>query len=291
MDLREVLFLGGDGGNLAAVKVRGLDIARRLGCDFTYGEKFVAQIHDRYSAYVCVKPAFRRTELKELARRGPVIWDIIDEFPPRENVAVYLASTAVAQELFANYGRVELIPHHHCNFEGQPSDPANRRPAWIGSRHWLPAFEGFNYDTYFVEGMARAEVARSFRKTGIGLNFRGEAAIRDRVALTRHAATPEENQEYAKTLYNFHVVINSGIKLINCLGFGLPSVSSGEPAYLEIGEGCTIFSDLKDCAKWVRALQNDGDLYRDFRQRCLRRSKKFHIDAIAAKYRRLLESL
>jgi hypothetical protein len=64
MDLREVLFLGGDRGNMAAVQVRGRDIAQRLGCDFANGGKFVAEIPDRYAAFVCVKPAFRRAELK-----------------------------------------------------------------------------------------------------------------------------------------------------------------------------------------------------------------------------------
>jgi hypothetical protein len=77
MDLCKVLFIGGGGGSMAAVNVRCRDIAERLCCDFIYGGKFIAQIPDKYSAYVCVKPAFQQAELQRLAEKGLIIWDII----------------------------------------------------------------------------------------------------------------------------------------------------------------------------------------------------------------------
>jgi len=166
------------------------------------------------------------------------------------------------------YGRVEIIPHHHCNFDGIPNPPAFRRPGWIGTKHWYPKMEGFDHDVYSVRQMNALNVASSYRQIGIGLNLRAER--------------PESA---------FHIKINTGIKLINCIGFGIPSISSDEPAYREIGESCTIFAGLKDCAHWVTQLQNDEQLYHKIRENCLLNSSKFHISSILKKYEVLITSL
>ena len=34
MDLRRVLFVGGDAGKLASVQIRCVEVAKRLGCDY-----------------------------------------------------------------------------------------------------------------------------------------------------------------------------------------------------------------------------------------------------------------
>jgi glycosyltransferase involved in cell wall biosynthesis len=121
-------------------------------------------------------------------------------------------------------------------------------------------------------------VVNSLRKIGIGLNFRGGGSW----------ANP---QHPAKLQYDFHVALNSGIKLINCLGFGTPSVSADESAYREIGEDCTIFSEPAQCAQWVRELQINDALYGKLRKNCLLKSKRFHLDTIAMEYKKLLQSL
>jgi hypothetical protein len=267
MDLRRVLFIGKHARSGSA-QIRCLQIAERLGCDVQLGPWRARDISEKYAAFVCVNPIWRRAELAELAQRGIIIWDILDQVPPRENVAVYLSSSRFARRAFRDLGRVELIPHHHCNFSGEPNPPDNRRPAWIGIRYWHPPLPSVGHDTFFVDERTHQEVVQMYRQTGIGLNLRAP-----------------------KPSHDFHVAINSGVKLLNCLGFGIPSVSSEEPAYREFGEGCTIFSTPKRCAKWVRELQNDDDLYFELRRKCLRRAPKFHRDAIAEKYRKLLESL
>ena len=291
MDFSKVLFLGGDATQFASVQIRCVDLARRLGCDLLLGTETADAIPDRYAVFVCVKPRLPPNELRQLARRGRVVWDIIDAFPPREDVAVYVASNSLTQELFADYGRVEVLPHHHCNFDGRPNPPANRRPVWLGSRHWLPRLRGFAHDTHFVNGLTREDVVRVFRQTGIGLNLRGGTLFRHPETRPAPAATRAARRRRARDRFDFHIAINSGIKLINCIGFGVPSLSSDEPAYHEMGPDCTIFSNLRDCPKWVRALQHDDDLYRELRRRCLRKSRRFHIDAIAEKYKMLLNSL
>lgn len=277
MDLREILFLGGK-SRLASVQIRCVAMAKELGCDYLLNQHHVATIPDKYAAFVCVKAVLQPGELAKLAERGPVIWDIIDAPPPREHVSTYLASTKVARDLFDDYGRMAVIPHYHCNIDGQPNLPNLRRPGWLGSEQWHPKLKGFNYDFYDVKGMSREDVIRAHRKIGIGLNFRAKQA--------QHFPPG-----FKKIGYQFHLAVNSGIKLINCIGFGTPSISADEPAYEEIGPECTIFSSLGNCAKGVRLLQNDAELYADLRKKCLRKAPKYHFTAVAEKYRKLLTKL
>jgi hypothetical protein len=155
---------------------------------------------------------------------------------------------------------------------------------------------GFDFDYYDVEGMTRENVAQVCQKTGIGLNLRiprkeyRPLGLQYR-ELARLYSKPKKLAEAAGRMFDLHLVVNSGIKLINCIGYGIPSISTDEPAYHEIGASCTIFSTLKKSAYWVRALQNDDALYNDLRHKCIRRSPKFHIASIAAKYKSLIESL
>jgi len=278
MDLRKVIFLGGNPRKLASVQIRAVDIAARLGCPCLADVHYAREVPEKYSVFVCVKPLFAPGQLQTLARRGKVVWDIIDTLPPKEDVAVYLTSTQTTKEIFAHYGRMAMIPHYHCNFEGTPNPPDLRRPAWIGYRQWLPPISGFDFDVYDVKNMTRADVVRAHRHIGIGLNLRGPG---------RPRASKHEQKNFA----TFHIGVNSGIKLINCLGFGIPSVSGHEPAYEEFGKNCTLYTTPRYCAKWVRELQNDEALYLTLRRHCLRQGAKFHIDAIAQKYKTLLHSL
>ncbi len=269
MDLRKVLFLGGK--QMASVQIRCVDIAKKLDCDCILGPCDLEEICDRYSVFVCVKPSLAPGQLKLLARKGKVIWDIIDSPPPEDHVATYLASTKLAKEVFRSYGRVVVIPHHHCNFSGVPNAPDLCRPGWIGSQHWRLKFQGVDCDYYDVEGMNQTDVINAHRKIGVGLNFRNNRP-------------GQFAPEHRKLMHDFHIAINSGIKLINCIGFGTPSISADESAYHEIGEDCTIISSIKKCADWVRALQNDRLLYAQLRKKCIRRAGLFNLESICLRY-------
>jgi len=292
MNLQKVLFLGGS-GSYASVQVRCVDIASRLGCDYLIGGYNIQEIPDKYSAFVCIKPYLLPGLPEALASRGKIIWDIIDEPPLPKYVSVYIASTKIAKDLFSHIGRIVIIPHHHCNFGGKPNPSNLRKPAWIGSSHWLPTLAGFKYDVYPVQGMTRQDVVKAHRRIGIGLNFRNKNAFFEQAwpSLEQLARTVKERRRMERNMYNFHLAVNSGIKLINCIGFGTPSISGDEPAYHEIGEECTIFTNTRHCARWVKELKNDADLYLDLRKRCLRKASKYHIDVIVEKYRTLLKSL
>jgi hypothetical protein len=277
IDLHQVLFVGGP-PSLASVQIRCVQVAESLGCDYVLEKFGASDIPDEYAVFVCVKPGFWPREMDKLARRGLVVWDIIDKIPPSRQISHYLASTEVAKGIFSHLGPVTVIPHHHCNFSSVPNGTENRSPGWIGNEHWLPKIPRLAFDRYGVSNMGREEVVAAHRKMGIGLNFR-----------SRLPQVFEATQR--KIAHEFHVAVNSGIKLINCIGFGIPSVSADEPAYEEIGPRCTITSSLRNCAKWVRALQHEEGLYTEFRRECLRTMATYHIDNIRKKYMALLGSL
>jgi hypothetical protein len=266
--IEKILFIGGDLIRFASVQIRCQDIASRLGCDSILTVRKAEDVPSGYSAFVCVTACLNQEDVLKLATRGPVIWDVIDTYPPKHGVSIYLTSTERAKHVFHNYGRVENIPHHHCNFSGVPNSQECRRPGWIGNLPWYPKLEGCDHDFYNVRKMSGNDVADAYRRIGIGLNLRSKRPDSD-----------------------FHAEINSGIKLINCIGFGIPSVSSDEPGYHEVGEDCTIFSDLDGYLHWVHLLQNDEQLYHKIRQNCLRASSKFHISSILCQYCALIESL
>lgn len=269
MDLNEILFIGGGWPKLASVNIRCVDIARRLGCAYRVNVRTADEIPDCYRAFICVKTRLQSDGLQELAKRGQVIWDIIDVMPPDDGyIAKYIASTSVVSEMYKGRGKIDLIPHYHCNFDGRPNPADLRRPAWIGQAHWYPPLAGFEHSVHDISGAGRDEVVAAYRTAGIGLNLR--AAVNGTMT---------------------HSILNAGIKLINCIGFGIPSISAVEPPYQEIGEGCTIFTDTIDCADLVRRLRDDSALYDELRMNCLRRAPSFHIDAIAQRYREFVAAL
>jgi hypothetical protein len=266
--LSDVAFIGGN-GRLPSVLVRCVDIATELGCEQWLNVKSTDEIPDRFAAFFCIKPMLNSNELSKLATRGRVIWDIID-FPPLDTKAIslYLTSTFTARDFFHRVGIVEVIYHHHCNFSSVPGFPAHRRAGWIGHPYWCPNIPNLVFDRYNAFGMKHGDVVTAHRRIGIGLNIRSHNVGHD-----------------------FHSFINSGIKLINCIGFGLPSVSAREAPYLEINGRFTLFSKEQDYAKSVRLLQNNHNSYQELRQACIANAERFHLCTIADHYRKLIETL
>jgi hypothetical protein len=266
-----VLFIGGGWPYLASVQIRCVDIATRLGCRYLLNVSRLDQIGELdFDIYVCVKTVrLSAADIRRLGRNAKVIWDIIDDSPPPyDHLARFLASTNRVAALHKSYGEVEVIPHHHCNFSGLPNDPQLRRAGWVGHAEWYPDLSHVEHDAYDARRMAREEIVACYRKIGIGLNLRA-----------RNART--EN----------HLLYGAGVKLINCIGFGIPSVSSHEAAYEEIGPECTVFAGVNQAPAEIDRLCADEEWYQQLRARCLEKAGAFHIDAIAARYWRYFESL
>ena len=267
MDLDKVLFIAGQ-RRFPSVQIRAIDVATRLGTP-VYIEPYSAEeIPRSFQIFVCVKPAVNPKLIEDLSKRGVVVWDIVD-VPPPPSAQVCIASTREAQRMFASKKRrVDLIRHHHCNFEGWPR-PRGRRPGWIGSRHWKPELRGVDYDYYDVRKMSQTDVISAHRKIGIGLNLRSEH--------------PDATA---------HAKLSSGIKLINCLGFGIPSISNTEAGYIEIGDGCTIYCDNNsECGRLISFLQDEPEYYATLAKNAAALGQEFTIGKTVERYRALLKSL
>jgi hypothetical protein len=279
----DVLFVGGDVVRLASVKIRCREIASRLGCDVSYMARSAAELPKGYKAYVCVKPELRPSELTKLARQGQVIWDILDDNPPTEGVDTYIASTEFVRRQFAHHGReIRVIPHYHCNFEGVLNDGRRRNAAYIGGEHWYPRIDGVPHDRYFVCRSSREDLVPIYLGIGIAINLR---------RLSLQGTVWEKLPPDATPAPVRHIVLNSGMKLINCMGFGIPSVSGIEPAYLEIAPDCTIFTDQLTCGEHVRQLATDESLYQKLRDRCIQEARRYSVDAVVGHYRDLISKL
>ncbi|MFC1680611.1 glycosyltransferase [Pseudomonadota bacterium] len=222
------------------------------------------------NTFVCTKVGLDPDELSALSKRGTLIWDIHDEVPPDAPIDRYLTSTRSAKRAFEDLGEVSVIPHHHCNMSGAPNVPEFGRglvAGWIGAIKWLPQLNGTSYNTYLTDHMDFQEVVNAYRSIDIALNFRCETPVS-----------------------KFHSQINPGIKIINCIGFGIPSVSANEPAYEEHGDGCTLFSTLDECEEKLEQLLKDKSLYESLRQNCIKKAGDFSIETICGKYIQLFEN-
>ncbi len=282
MDPRDVLFVAGNVERLASVKIRCREIATQLGCDCYYDAKDPLAVPNRYKAYICVKPTFGAQGVDQLVDRAAVIWDILDDAPPRDKVTAYIASTTSVARHFSELGQIEVIPHHHCNRERIPSLGDRDKVAYLGSAHWYPDSLAFAHERYHVETMTREDVVRAYRTIGISLNLRRISNDFDRFMRDPADVRP---------VVQNHILLNSGVKLINCLGFGIPSISSREPAYLEIAPECTAFTDLERCGLDLATLQSDPERLAGMRQQCLEAGEQYHLDKIVDRYRQFIATL
>lgn len=264
----KVVFLGGSIAR-ASVRIRCLQIAEALGCDYLLDVSHIDQVPKDKQIFVCVKPNLSNVDLIELSQRGSVVWDVHDFLPPNEGIDLYIVGSKSTAEELCNLKPMHIIPQHHCNFSEIPNRPdRDRKPAWIGRPFWCPNFDGLDVDIYNANELHLEGVIATYRQIGICLNLRRQCSEAE-----------------------FHVKINDGIKLLNCMAFGIPSVSSKEPAYFEHGENCTIFVEKHEIMDAVRSLQTDDILYNEIRVQCIEHSKQFHLKRILPLYRTLLDDL
>lgn len=255
MDLSRVVFVGGD-ARLGSVQIRCVQIACALHCRHFTDITARAQLPDDIDAVVLVKPLVPLHELRHLA----TFWDIIDAAPPR-GARTHLASTQHALDAFGLRGFV--IPHHHANDDVFNVDSS--KTGWIGGAEWCPDYLDDDISCVFTNHATLDQVRNAYRRIGIALNLRQEHPHLDA-----------------------HLAANAGIKLINAIGFGIPSISSDEPAYRELAPECTLFTTALSWRRDLERLQHDGELRAVMRNACRRRAREFSLAAIAERYRQML---
>lgn len=258
-----VLFLGGE-RRLPSVRIRCEQVARALGCDFLLDSSPPTAIAAGKDVFILVK---WRGDRIALQRRGVVIWDVIDDLPPVDGVDAYLYSTEYAHEfLKPRVGNApgHVIPHHHCNFER--IDAAGDQVLWIGGIEWLPRFDATRIRVVDATGLDTGALAAAYRSARVVLNLRRVERAGDVL----------------------HCRLASGIKLINAIGFGLPSLCSDEPAYRAIGPDCMLPADATTMTETLDRLLGDAGLEQALRAHARARAERYHLDTIAARYAQLL---
>jgi hypothetical protein len=266
--LNRVAFLAGDSNRLASVKIRCLDIASFLGCDMLLNAKDPQMVGSDYNIFICVKPSFNVEELDVLRKRGTVVWDVLDHDPPLGHVDVLITSTEYAKDVLNTSTPVVVIPHHHCNIEGIDCDPKANCVSWIGHKQWLPNGIENELSVRLVDGCNREQVSNFYEESTICVNTRAKNSQTE-----------------------LHLSLNSGIKLINCIGFGIPSISDSEPAYREIDKYCTLFTNNGEYTELLEKLKTSPSLYNELRDNCLALSDTYHIKTICKRYRDLINSI
>ena len=264
--LKKVIFLGGP-SHLASVRIRCIQVANSLGCDYITGVNSLQNIPREKEIFICVKPFLTPEAFETLQKRGIVVFDIHDNYCPPDFIDYYLVSSQGAYQKFKSYGQTHIIPHHHCNFSGFPNAlKLQRTPTWIGSPEWVPSHLDFKFETYNDREMTPQEIVGIYRHSTLLLNLRASTS-----------RTLESVSEHIRT--------NPGVKLINSIGFGVPSISDREPAYLEIGPKCTIFVESsEDCKYWAIRLQQDDDLYTRLRNNCILKAPQYSLAKITKQY-------
>ena len=260
---KRVLFLGGS-PKRASVRIRCVQIAEYLGYDYRLNVQDLSVLPEGKDIFFCVKPDLVAKDLEKLTDRGVVIWDIQDFRPPEDGVDWYVASSQSALQSVPSWKLARILAQHHCNFTNVPNPIGLPRiPTWIGRPFWCPEFAPIDVTVIDSNQMHIEEVVAAYRTMGLGLNLRRRC--------------PEALD---------HIMLNDGGKLLNCLAFGIPSISDREPAYVEYGDGCTLFcnADLADC---IERLQQDDRLYNDLREHGLELARRFHIQKIAEDFMKL----
>ncbi len=258
-----VLFLGGE-ERLPSVRIRCRQVAHALGCDYLLGGAALHAIPPGKDVFVLVKWGGDRAALR---RRGVVIWDVIDSLPPVDGIDRYLYSTASAREFLrprVGHAPGEVIPHHHCNVDRAEANGG--RILWIGGIEWLPGLAGSGVTIVDSTGLSTVELAEAYRSARVLVNLRRVERPQDLL----------------------HCRLASGIKLVNAIGFGLPSLCSDEPAYREIGPDCMLLTDTANMASTLDRLLRDPALEQALRSNARARAELYHLDAIAERYARML---
>ena len=170
---------------------------------------------------------------------------------------------------------VTFIPQHHCNTERLVrSTRIVKTVAYVGLMGAGPPpwYDRVNHDVramgmhmkYFTNFKTREDVVRAYEQTDIQFTW------------------------YDNTMSSVLRQMKTSLKIVNAASFGIPTVSSSEPAYVaECGGKFLDCHSLDYAMEALRQLQSDDHLYDNFVKELPAFAESYHIEHIAALYRRL----
>jgi len=267
--------------SVASAKVRGSQIAGRLGAALLRLDELTPDTARRYRTLVYVKELPPKDLMARLRDGGALqVFDPVDNYRWRTMRARapfidhFIASNHThAVELTRRFAApATRVPHHHCNFD-EVRIPAGREPAtlgYVGGRvNWPPVRR-------LIRSLPYPHIAHtSGEKTLVDAYCSIDVGVAWRM-------------EEGKISYN------SGVKLINFMSFGIPSVLAPETGYLELsrhGECCLYAHSREEYTMLVRELAGSPALRRRMGDEGFENARRYHIRHIVEEYRALLESL
>jgi len=259
---KKILFIGGH-ENYPSVQIRCIQIAIALDCPYLLGKIEIENIPSEVKVLVLIKPQFGSQELEILSKRFILIWDLHDWIPEKVDFFhTVIFSTQHASNTFDYQGNKWIIPHHHCNFKSVRANPKDKTLLWVGREHWKPNLDTLNIKYVNVKNIDIIKLIELLQNSYIGINFRGKKLDTDD-----------------------HIKINPGVKAINFMGFGVPSLSpQNEPAYQEWGSDGTIYCAEVELIRFVQKLLDDKEYYKKWSNKAFLKGKEFHIDKISNLY-------
>lgn len=264
MNPKKVLFVGGS-ENLASIRMRCDEVAEGLGCEYTRDLK-PEQLEGK-ELVILVKAPKAYPLLRNF--KGKIVVDVLDE-PNFPQVDGYIVSSHHVKSIIKSDKPIHVIYQHHCNKKGHNPIRSKKVISWIGSHKWYP--EQLPAHESLTDMSDQEKVIKQYEKTDILLNIRrikGQSDLQHKI----------------------HLALNSGIKLINALGYGIPGIYSDEPAYREIAPECCIFSDVENAPKELEKLLQDKNLYEKLRKNCIKRSKEFSLENVLEQYKKVISIL
>jgi hypothetical protein len=267
VDKLDIAFIGRQ-GDYSSVKIFQT-IAERLGIAFYKSD---SNEIDRKKLLVCVKPF---CDFTTTSFGGKLVWIPIDANLPAARPDLFLCCSKVQEsaikELLTN-AETHVIPHYHCNLSNNLNrDKIMCGPEggkWIGTNLWVPSDLPRGVEQVVVNSRwSHDQLERVYNQAYYLLNAR------------------KKRRGWEK-----HLRFNTGIKLINAMGFMKLSISEPEPALLEWGSDCSYFLEEGETlisAIWKLTL--DIRKQCDILRNCKMRRDDFSIENVARQFERLFE--
>jgi len=175
---------------------------------------------------------------------------------------------------------VNLIPHHHCNFdrEVRPDRPVKV----VGIMGMKNAFQ------HPID-----DVRKRLREMGLELKYEPDYwdfYKEDRQKIVDFYKDIDIQIVWRPSGWSpRYGYLRSPLKLSNAGSFGIPTVSFPEPDYVKewSGADCIYENNIDDFFRWVKMLKESEHFYRAYAKGAYRKAEKYHISNMDQYYSKL----
>jgi hypothetical protein len=193
------------------------------------------------------------------------------------DVKVLVASLSAQTYLGARVKNpITCIPQHHCNVERFRRRP---RPVkvvgYVGVDHAITGYR--DAVTKAVEGM--------------GLEMRWVTDFKTREDVVEAYGGIDIQLVWRDGMPETLLWMKNPMKIVNAASFGIPTVAKPEPAFdAECPNWYLAAHSVDDALAQIHRLKDDADLYAWYADPGPDRAEPYHLDHIAAQYRRLADA-